>query len=181
MGSKNFGETSKYYFIFTRELGMVLASASGVRKLSSKLRYVLQDFSYLKIDLVKGKDFWRITSASKTNVLDSIVRPETLPVLSNMSRLLRRLLAGEGANEKLFEDFLSGLSLLENSSDEEEIKNIEVITALRILNHLGYIGAGAESQDLVISPFGVDLLHKVSLSRKNILNEINRALKETHL
>ncbi len=65
LGSKNYGETGKYYSIFTRDLGMVYASAQGVRKISSKFRYVLQDFSYVKVDLVRGRDFWRVTSASE--------------------------------------------------------------------------------------------------------------------
>ena len=69
LGSRNIGEAGKYYYIFTRDLGMIYASASGVRKMSSKLRYVLQDFAYLKIDLVQGKDFWRVTNPSKTNIL----------------------------------------------------------------------------------------------------------------
>ena len=72
--SKNFGEAGRYYSIFTRELGMVYASAQGVRKMSSKLRFILQDLSYINIDLVQGKDFWRITSASKTNELEEIVK-----------------------------------------------------------------------------------------------------------
>jgi len=42
--SRNFGEGGKYYSIFTRDLGMVYASAQGVRKMSSKLRFILQDF-----------------------------------------------------------------------------------------------------------------------------------------
>ncbi len=67
LSSSNFGEAGKYYNIFTRDLGMVHASAQGVRKMSSKLRYVLQDFSYIKLDLVVGKNIFRITTASKTN------------------------------------------------------------------------------------------------------------------
>ena len=49
---------------------MIYASASGVRKMSSKLRFVLQDFAYIKVDLVRGKDFWRLTSATKGNKLE---------------------------------------------------------------------------------------------------------------
>ena len=72
LGSKNYGEAGKYYSIFTRDLGMIYASAQGVRKMSSKLRFILQDFSYVKVDLVQGRDFWRVTSASKTNKLEEI-------------------------------------------------------------------------------------------------------------
>ncbi len=86
LGSKNFGEAGRYYFIFTRELGMIYASAQGVRKMSSKLRFVLQDFAYLKIDLIQGKDFWRITSVSKTNLLENITkRASTFEVFVNIS------------------------------------------------------------------------------------------------
>src|ERR1035437_5747826 len=93
LGSRNFSEAGRYYSIFTRDLGMISASAQGVRKMSSKLRYVLQDYSYVKVDLVRGKDFWRLTSASKTNKLELLSkRPETFAIFGNISRLLRRLL-----------------------------------------------------------------------------------------
>ena len=70
--------------------------------MSSKLRFVLQDFAYLKIDFVKGKDFWRITSASKTNKLEKLSRPETFKVFVNISKLLKRLLIGKDPNKDLF-------------------------------------------------------------------------------
>ena len=69
LGSRNFGEAGKHYYIFTRDLGMITATAQGVRKMSSKLRFVLQDFSYIKIDLVQGKNIFRVTNALKTNKL----------------------------------------------------------------------------------------------------------------
>src|SRR6185503_5050887 len=125
LGSKSFGEAGKIYYIFTRELGMIKASAQGVRKISSKLRFILQDFAYLKIDLVRGKDFWRLTSAEKTNELENISkRQEVFKTVSNIARLLRRLLAGEDANEALFSDLVRGFSILEKSNAEEELRNI---------------------------------------------------------
>src|SRR3989338_10919817 len=102
LGSGNFGETGKYYSIFTRDLGMINTSAQGVRKISSKLRFVLQDFAYLKIDLVKGKDFWKVTNASKTNMLEGITKNKTnFRIFANISKLLRRLLAGGGPEQNL--------------------------------------------------------------------------------
>ena len=95
LGSRNFGEAGEYYSIFTRDLGMIYASAQGVRKMSSKLRFILQDFVYVKNDLVQGKDFWRVTSASKTNQLEQIYKNRaTFKVVSNIANLLKRLLAG---------------------------------------------------------------------------------------
>jgi DNA repair protein RecO len=181
LGSNNFGETGKYYSIFTKDLGMIYASAQGVRKVSSKLRFVLQDFSYIKIDLVKGKDFWRITSVSKTNKLENLFQPKILEVVVKISQLLKRLLAGEDPNESLFADLLSGLCILEKLKTDDEIRNMEAVMVLRILNNLGYIGEDYGVKDLIKSPFEESVLFNVSQNRVKILNQINKALKETHL
>ena len=182
LGSKNFGETGKYYYIFTRDLGMIMASAQGIRKLSSKLRFVLQDYSYIKVDLVKGKELWRITSASKTNLLDSLSKnTNTLFVFLNLSRLLRRLLAGEEANEILFYDLIQGLKILENAKNDEDLKNTEVVIVLRVLNNLGYIGKNEVIENIIKSPLETEIIFSVSSQRSKILYEINKALKETHL
>ena len=182
LGSKSFGEAGKRYFIFTRDLGMVMASAQGVRKMSSKLRFILQDFSYLKIDLVRGQNFWRVTSASKTNILENINKQsKTLLIFANISRLLRRLLPDEDPNESLFTDFLNGLLILEKSKTKEELSNVEAIIVLRILNNLGYLGGNDIVKNFIKSPLEQDLVYEVAKSRVKILSEINKALKETHL
>ena len=181
LGNKNYGEAGRYYPIFTRDLGMIYASAQGVRKMSSKLRFILQDFAYVKVDLVQGKDFWRITSASKTNKLEQLSKNSgTFEVVSNIAKLLKRLLAGVEPNQALFSDLINGFSVLEKSG-KEELQNIEIILVLRILNNLGYIGDNAVLQNLIKSPFEENLIFEVSKSKSQVLNQINKALKETHL
>ncbi len=180
--SKNHGEAGKYYSIFTRDLGLVYASAQGVRKMSSKLRFVLQDFAYIKLDLVQGKDFWRVTSAGKTNSLQIICKNRgTFHVFSNIAKLLRRLLAGVEKNESLFADLVEGLIMLEKIDKKEDLRNLEAILVLRILDNLGYIGGGSDLKGLIKSPFEEALLLQVSKSRPEVVSEINKALKETHL
>ena len=182
LGSRNYGEAGKCFYIFTRDLGMLYASAQGVRKLSSKLRYVLQDFNYEKVDLVRGKDFWRVTSASKTNALGGILEDKNkLGIMVNISKLLRRLLAGEDPNGILFADLIKGLHVLEKTEKREELPNVEVILVLRILNNLGYIGGAENLQSLITSPFEDELVYQVAKSKRDILNEINKALRETQL
>ncbi len=182
LGSKNYGEAGKYYFIFTRDLGMIYASAQGVRKLSSKLRFILQDFSYLKIDFIRGKDFWRITSASKTNKLDGIKDHEKkLIIVSNLSSLLKRLLAGEEANGMLFADLMKGLSFLEKTNGTDELESVELIIVLRILNNLGYLGNEEDIKTIMELPFEEGLIIEAKKKRRQILFQINKALGETHL
>lgn len=164
LGSKSYGEAGKYYSIFTRDLGMVHASAQGVRKMSSKLRFILQDFAYVKVDLVQGKDFWRVTSASKTNKLGEITkRKENFQVFSNIANLLKRLLAGQEPNSKLFSVVLSGLENLQKSS-LAELPDTETNLVAHILGGLGYMDTSSMPKN-----------------RKLILPLINKALKETHL
>ena len=180
--SRNYGEAGKCYYVFTRDLGMIFASAQGVRKLSSKLRFVLQDYSYVKVDLVRGKEFWRLTSASKTNKLENLIKDKNkFVVFANILKLLKRLLAGEDANEILFTDLLNGLNILEKIEDQDQLQNIEVILVLRILDNLGYIGSQNIFDNLVKSPFEKELVFEVSKNRKSLLQEINKALRETQL
>ena len=182
LGSKNSGEAGKHYFIFTRDLGMIMVFAQGVRKMSSKLRFVLQDFAYLKIDLVQGQNIFRVTNASKTNRLEQITKKRhTLKVFVNIARLLKRLLAGVEPNEELFIDLLRGLSILEKTEKKEDLRNLEAIIVLRILNNLGYIGENEVLSNFIQSPFEEDLVFEVARDRTKILHQINKALKETHL
>ncbi|MBP7006863.1 MAG: DNA repair protein RecO [Candidatus Pacebacteria bacterium] len=181
LSSRNFGEAGRYYHILTNDLGLIFVSAQGVRKMESKLRYVLQDGSYINVDLIRAKDFWKVTTASKRSGLDGIVKDRNkFHMFCNIGRLLKRLLPGEEINEELFSDFIKGLKILETSK-EEEINNIEVMIVLRILYHLGYIGEDGIANNLTKSPLEKDLVFEVSKKRANILREINKALRETQL
>ena len=182
LGSRNYGEAGKYFFIFTRDLGMIRDSASGVRKLSSKLRFILQDFSYAKIDLVRGKDFWRVTSASKAGILEELQKnANAFKIFANISRLLKRLLPDEEANTTLFNNVISGFLILEKTQNKEELQNLEAVIVLRALHNLGYIGEGENIASLVESPFEAGVLLEMAKHRKAVLTKINQALKETHL
>ena len=181
LGSKNYKEADKYFYIFTRDLGLIYASAQGIRKMSSKLRFVLQDFSYIKVDLVSGRDIFRITSASANNLLNEIKnKKENFKIFVNITRLLRRLLAGVEPNEILFQDVVNGLFVLENAN-VPDLPNVEMIIVLRILNNLGYIGKVEDWENLIKSPFEDGLIFEASRSRSKVLKYINKALKETHL
>jgi recombinational DNA repair protein (RecF pathway) len=94
------GEASKTYAIYTQDFGLIFARAQGVRLLSSKLRYSLDNYIFGKFSLVKGKEVWRITGAEAEPVrVDSLARARIL-------NLVRRLVQGEEKNEKLFESLL---------------------------------------------------------------------------
>jgi DNA repair protein RecO len=180
LGSKNFKEASKYFYILTCDLGLVYAEAQGIRKISSKLRFVLQEFNYVKLDFVQRKNIWRITNAVKTNELEDLNKDFTkLKIVANIARLLLRLLPGIESNPKLFGEVLNGFYLLEKTNTNEELKNIEIVLVLRILNNLGYIGENFEN--LTRSPLENELLTSLAKNKLSIIREINKALRETGL
>lgn len=182
LGSKNYGDSGKVFFLFTRELGMVYASATGIRKIHSKLRYVLQDYSYVKVDLVRGKDMWRLTTASKPeNDLNFLQNYRALEVFANIARLLRRLLAGEDTNKTMFDDLLSSLFVLAGTKTKEELADVEVVMVLRMLNHLGYIGNSDDMHNLILSPFSEEVVFEISKKRAKVLHAINKAIRETQM
>lgn len=181
LGSSDVGEAGRRYAIFTRDLGLIHARAAGVRKLSSKLRFVLQDFAYVKIDLVQGKNFWKVTSALATGKLERVSKNrEKLEVFANVARLLRRLLAASEQNEKLLADLLQGLFILEDCATTENLRNIEVVMVLRALHNLGYIGQSG-LREIIESPFDEELVYRASPARKEALRQINQALRESQL
>ena len=95
--------------------------------------------------------------------------------------MLKRLLAGIEPNEALFADLLNGLSILEKTQTKEDLRNIEAIIVLRILNNLGYIGEDEILVNFIKSPFEENLVFEISKDRIKVLHKINKALKETHL
>lgn len=137
LSSSPHGEANRLYHIFTRDFGVVIATAQGVRLAKSKLRGHLTEFSLASVSLVKGKEFWRLTSAQ---ALQSNRHPLYVQILS----ILKRLLQGEGEHVALF-DFLK--EKLFGEIDETEIM-------IKILIELGYIDEkeleGADSKKRIM-------------------------------
>lgn len=141
LASQPRGEASRLYYLFTPKLGLIVAVAQGVRKVNSKLRQQLLDYSLVSVALVKGQEFWRLTGAE--TILPISVFPAGSAVRQLVVRLfllLRRLLVGPEESEQLFAslrllvDFLSVVELTAG-----QLRSAECIFLLRLLHHLGYL------------------------------------------
>ena len=181
--STPFGEANKIYFILTRDLGFIRASAQGVRLDKSKLKGHLQDFTLANISFVKGKEMWRITSVETIQPALFIKNQDKLSIARNIFSLLLRLLHGEEKNEALFDcigSFYLFLSL-ENLS-AAQLKNLEIITVLRILYQLGYLKQSADVSPFVTdNTLSADFLSAIEEKKKIAIYEINEALEHTNL
>ncbi|MDE1975030.1 MAG: recombination protein O N-terminal domain-containing protein [Patescibacteria group bacterium] len=183
IGSKPYGEAGKLLSIFTRDFGLVTATAQGIRLERSKLRYHAQDYSLGEFSLVRGREFWRLTNARPYAdfLLPTGVGPE--PVI-RAALLLRRLLHGEESNPLLFGHVYECTRFLAGNPDldERQMQAAESLVVFRILDALGYIGDNHDlNGDLLSSVLSVGLLETASGQRIAINKHINTALRESHL
>lgn len=183
LSSGNVGESNRYYHILTKDLGLVVAFAQAVRELKSKLRYHLQDFSHLTVEIIRGKEFWRLTSAEPNIKFENILNNKSkLAVFASISHLLKRFLHGEERDPELFSLIKNSLSFLDKEIlDERELKDFEVLVVARILNRLGYSSPSSKISILFDGEINKDVLRTVSTNRQELLSEVNKALKESHL
>ncbi len=182
VGSRNIGEANKVIFIFTKDLGLIAASAQGVRLLKSKLRYSIQDYSYSKVSLVRGREVWRLTSAALVEKLLSQRNQISLVFARGLS-LVKRLVNGEEKNEALF-DVLRSASVFLRHPDSESISEdyFECILMIRILHTLGYIQAVEELADFIKdNSWNAEIVDRVKEFRVLMIAQINQALQASQL
>lgn len=177
-----FGEANVLLHILTSELGLIIASARSVRLSVSKLRPALQEGSYISVSCVRGKGGWKITNvASKESFFFSY--PEyTHKIVYKVFSILLKMIIGEVPDNNVYRIVKSGLMRLKEI-EENQLQNFEVLIILRILNQLGYVGSSSNVEKYLIDKesWDQDILSQMDLDRKNIVEVINKALKESQL
>lgn len=182
--SASSGEANKIYFLLTKDLGFIKATAQAVRLGKSKLKGHLQDFYFIDISVVKGRDIWRITNAETISQKPFVKNIKKLSVVKNIFSLLMRLIHGEEKNEHLFECIESFYNYISENNElsDKNLKNLEAIVVLRILYHLGYFKESFDLSDFAEgNTLSLEILNSFESKRNLAITEINQALKETHL
>lgn len=170
-------EADKVFFIFTEDLGLVRATAQGVRKISSKLRYALQDFSYSEFSFVMTKGGWRITNATSLASSHEIARSE-MKVKS--LRLLKRLCGHDEPNPDLFCELVSAFRFIDEVQPYGVSSGIEALLVLKILHMLGYWGE-LEGETFATSPFTQEVINLVVSKQSAVIDRVNKSLRATQL
>lgn len=183
LSSRNVGEANRSFTLFTRELGVVKATAQGIRLLRSKLRFSMQDYSLVKCDLVRGKHIWRIISAQNLHSFDELKKhKEFFTVVARISHLLSRLVTGEGENEALYGHLKDSFVAIENNNlSGDDLRAFETIIVLEILYHLGYVDRSPELSPYIEAECTRDLLVQAHADRKKLIETINASLRETQM
>lgn len=142
--------SDRTYLLFTDVAGMVFATARSAREERSKQRYALQDFSHVRVSLVKGKGGWRIGSVEPLQnyyvaAPNRAARGSTVAVV----QLLRRVVTGEESHPKIFSDTVAVLTAIIGGTGTVE-NQLELFT-LRTLAHLGYIAQEPAFSEILAS------------------------------
>ncbi len=175
-GVNNSNTSDRSYLLFTREAGMLFANARSVRKEISKQRYALQEFSLVRVTLIRGKSGWRIGSVESLhnyyNVAhDKIARGSVV----SMFRQLRRFVHGEANMGELFYFVSEALNYVQNEITNREF--IDEVIKLRMLSMLGYVS----SRDVADVLLNTDLKELHNVYTDSLSKEIDRAVKQAVL
>lgn len=177
-------EADAFITLFTKDLGLIRATAQGIRYEKSKLRFAMQNFSYAHVSLVRGKGMWRLTNSTPLENFSANISETALCVMARIFKLLERLLAGESGDEKLFNILYSGIKFLEKNQNEEKekIADIEAVIVLRILNRLGYVGQSEKINFFVLNDeWEGEVFEQMKKERHEALRAINSGLRESQL
>jgi len=176
------GEADMLVTLFTESLGVIRASAQGIRYEKSKLRFAVQEYARATVSLVRGKGMWRLTNAQTDTLLAATLPHDTLRVVAQIGKLLERLLPGEEADPTLFEVLDSGLRFLQTCTTQEMLRDTETLLVLRILHQLGYVGGDASLTFYTVeNRWDNDVIEKMNKERSGMLKMINQGIKESQL
>lgn len=169
--------------LFTEEFGLIKARVQSARVLKSKLRASCQYLSFGDFSLVRGKNDWRMVSAcAEKNFFEDLSAEEKkISVINNITNLLRKLIAGEEQNKKLFQVLINFFYFIKGS-EKENIHLVECLVLLRILYFLGYM---AGDNDLLVPVSKIEMekndLEIIAPRKLEIISLINESLKASLL
>jgi len=177
-------EADRVYSILTRDLGLIRATATGVRKEESKLRASLEPLSLASISLVKGKEYWRVTSAKLEESL--LVRLETrkeiFKSITKVFALLSGLVQGEEAHPELFDALLPVIHFATDSNfKESDTEVLEILFVSRTLYHLGYLSEKELLEGMMDGEVNDKTFEHIYKDKKLIVKAINEGLEASNL
>lgn len=179
-GSFEQNSADKSFLLFTKDAGMLYATARSVREEVSKQRCALQDFSRIRVSLIKGKQGWRVGSVeAEHNDFSAASDREVRGSVVLVYRLLRRFIRGEEAFTDLYDFTIAALDAVAKPQPKRRLLDLFIQT--HMLSLLGYVDSDAipdELKDKTLAEVA-DLETEVALS---VLENItSKATQSSHL
>ncbi len=176
---KNFNqsENDKKILIFSRDFGLIWLSSSGSRKINSKFRSLIQDFSFSKFFLVRGKRDYKMTGGELIeNIFFDLEKERDRKILKlkNFFNLIEKFLIKNHPEPEIYdllEEFISDLKKIEI----DKFKKKEIFYIVKLLNFFGYFDLN------FLSSNKIDINDFSQITKKDeekIIFKINTELKK---
>ncbi|MCA9351950.1 recombination protein O N-terminal domain-containing protein [Patescibacteria group bacterium] len=175
--TKNMRESNKLLVLYTERFGLIYVSTQSVRDLKSKMRFHTNTLSLVTVDVVQGRDIWKLTGIHEEYSSITLAGTAWYELLTRMASLIIRFSSGEESNTDVWHDIVR---LYDHISVEEPNESIELIFVTRFLYALGY-WEGSEPWLLTEYPFSPDMYTQVTESRPLIIKKINGAIQNSQL
>jgi len=159
---------------------MLYADARSVREERSRQRYALQDFSLVRVSLVKGKRSWKIGSIeAKYNYYYQAANKEARGSVVALCRFLRRFVKGEEPLPELFVYVIAALEVC--GSDVAHRAFVDQALQVCVLSRLGYVDRRRLPTELAgAAPAQLAPLHSPELT--NLVESLyTHAVASSHL
>lgn len=140
LGKKNVGEANQVLHVFTRDLGLIRLAVQGVRLEKAKLKNHVQLFSWITLSCVRGKDSWRMTSATMLSAPYPNTPREQLHfkrVYADLMKLLRHFGVYDIPQKELYEKLHEAFIHATETAQSE--KTLRLVMPLIFLYTLGYL------------------------------------------
>lgn len=173
-------EADRIFSLYTEDFGMIRASATAVRKMESKLRPHLVNFSLVRISLVRGRDHWRIVAAERLGAMPDFQTP-CGRAFTRAAALVLRLVRGERIDPKLFTMLRSAYSILSERGRADPTA-FEIGLVLKILHELGYVDPQDPFEDFIQNPeFSLETISSFAPLARRAVALVNASIRESQL
>ena len=179
-GSFDQNTSDRSFLLFTRDAGMLYATARSVREEVSKQRHALQDFSRIRVSLIKGKQGWRVGSVeAEHNDFSAAVDREVRGSVVLIYRLLRRYIRGEEAYSDLYDFTIHALEAIAQTQPNRRLLDLYIQT--HILSMLGYVDQGSIPEILQTKSLAEIASLEVDFPLEKLENIAKKAAESSHL
>lgn len=175
-------EADRVYYLITEKFGSVYAKATGVRLQQAKLRNKLDLFSLIEVELVKGREIWRIVGVNMIEERLQLGKIERA-ILARVGRILRALVPEERDDFMLYELLVGFSKLLHDAKviTRKELYKLESVVLACVLEILGYWNRELLGDLPKVDFDNPKLMMPSDVLHRRLVSNINKALKETSL
>jgi recombinational DNA repair protein (RecF pathway) len=164
--------------LYTEKFGLIYCVTQSVRELKSKMRYHTNRYSLVTVDLVQGRDIWRMTGIHENISSLNFAGSLWYELLSNFTQLINRLCSGEEPSTEIWNNIEH---LYNNYSDIDESNHsyYEIIFTMRLLQSLGYWDGKEEF--LNNYNYNQDYFDYIENHKISLVTTINQRIHDTQL